>query len=271
MDCPQCGAEVPSDDEFCGKCGYARRDHGPERLDQSRIRMHEEPDPGAQPEPTGPRRSNAFANTPCSGCPATGAPPAEDATPCRPRPCLPLHPRSSLRRGRGEPARRRRRCSAFRVPIFPIPQSPRRRPSDRQRAEQAFGSRERRPDPAATEPSDAGASSLRQRQRAAAGDPSKEKGASRACGARPSRGSLARLPLSDVEWLARRQTTRCSATSVGRATRPSPSSAGSAARALAAASPGRATSSRTATAWWHRSGGARWGRCIAPSTCRSAR
>ncbi|MBW2381763.1 MAG: zinc-ribbon domain-containing protein, partial [Deltaproteobacteria bacterium] len=29
MDCPQCGAEVPADDEFCGKCGYARRDQGP--------------------------------------------------------------------------------------------------------------------------------------------------------------------------------------------------------------------------------------------------
>ena len=47
MDCPQCGAEVPSDDAFCGKCGYARRDQGPDRLDQSRIRMHESPDPSA--------------------------------------------------------------------------------------------------------------------------------------------------------------------------------------------------------------------------------
>jgi predicted nucleic acid-binding Zn ribbon protein len=44
MDCPQCGASVPSDDAFCGKCGYAMRNHGPERLDQSRIRVHEEPD-----------------------------------------------------------------------------------------------------------------------------------------------------------------------------------------------------------------------------------
>ena len=42
MDCPQCGAEVPSDDLFCGKCGYAMRDGGPERVDQSRIRVHEE-------------------------------------------------------------------------------------------------------------------------------------------------------------------------------------------------------------------------------------
>jgi hypothetical protein len=43
MDCPQCGAEVPSDDLFCGKCGYAMRDGSPERVDQSRIRVHEEP------------------------------------------------------------------------------------------------------------------------------------------------------------------------------------------------------------------------------------
>jgi len=45
MDCPQCGAEVPSDNTFCGKCGYAMRDHGPQRTDQSRIRVHEEPAP----------------------------------------------------------------------------------------------------------------------------------------------------------------------------------------------------------------------------------
>jgi len=45
MDCPQCGAEVPSDNAFCGKCGYAMRDHGPQRTDQSRIRVHEEPTP----------------------------------------------------------------------------------------------------------------------------------------------------------------------------------------------------------------------------------
>ena len=43
MDCPQCGAQVPSDDAFCGKCGYAMRENAPERVDQSRIRVHEEP------------------------------------------------------------------------------------------------------------------------------------------------------------------------------------------------------------------------------------
>ena len=45
MACPQCGAEVPSDDAFCGKCGYAMREGTPERVDQSRIRVYEEPDP----------------------------------------------------------------------------------------------------------------------------------------------------------------------------------------------------------------------------------
>ena len=43
MDCPLCGAAVSSDDAFCGKCGYAMRDGAPERIDQSRIRVHEEP------------------------------------------------------------------------------------------------------------------------------------------------------------------------------------------------------------------------------------
>jgi hypothetical protein len=53
MDCPQCGAGVPADDLFCGKCGYAMRDQGPQRVDQSRIRVHEEPQPAAQEPPTG--------------------------------------------------------------------------------------------------------------------------------------------------------------------------------------------------------------------------
>jgi predicted nucleic acid-binding Zn ribbon protein len=52
MDCPQCGARVPSDDAFCGKCGYAMRNHGPERLDQSRIRVHEGPDSAEYEQPS---------------------------------------------------------------------------------------------------------------------------------------------------------------------------------------------------------------------------
>ena len=57
MDCPQCGAEVPSDDLFCGKCGYAMRDGGPERVDQSRIRVHEEPAPLTSQSPPTPLSS----------------------------------------------------------------------------------------------------------------------------------------------------------------------------------------------------------------------
>ncbi len=52
MDCPQCGAAVSSDDAFCGKCGYAMREGAPERLDQSRIRVHEEPETSRE-EPSG--------------------------------------------------------------------------------------------------------------------------------------------------------------------------------------------------------------------------
>lgn len=74
MDCPQCGAEVPTDDSFCGKCGYAMRDEGPERLDQSRIRVHEEPRP---PEPdiatSGPSQQRIRKHT-VMGMP-TAAPP----------------------------------------------------------------------------------------------------------------------------------------------------------------------------------------------------
>ena len=58
MKCPQCGAEVPSENEFCGKCGYAMRDEGTGRTDESRIRVHEEPTPTVddrQNRPSSPR------------------------------------------------------------------------------------------------------------------------------------------------------------------------------------------------------------------------
>ena len=93
MKCPQCGAEVPSDDAFCGKCGYARRDQTPDRLDQSRIRVHETPDPSSE---DGPRRSISQkrvrkhtvlgmpAGTPPAGFPAAAAPEPAPATPAPP-------------------------------------------------------------------------------------------------------------------------------------------------------------------------------------------
>ena len=52
MDCPRCGAKVPSADAFCGKCGYAMREQAPGRVDQSRIRVHEEPSPETETQPS---------------------------------------------------------------------------------------------------------------------------------------------------------------------------------------------------------------------------
>ncbi len=62
MDCPQCGAQVPSDDAFCGKCGYAMRNHGPERVDQSRIRVYEERRAGA-PDSSGANEPSTSASS----------------------------------------------------------------------------------------------------------------------------------------------------------------------------------------------------------------
>jgi predicted nucleic acid-binding Zn ribbon protein len=89
MDCPQCGAEVPSDDLFCGKCGYAMRDGGPERVDQSRIRMHEEPDPAAgEPSSRGSSqqriRKHTVMGMPSATPPAGTRTPAPVATPPAP-------------------------------------------------------------------------------------------------------------------------------------------------------------------------------------------
>lgn len=94
MDCPQCGAEVPSDDAFCGKCGYARRDHAPERLDQSRIRMHEAPDPVRDEQPgQGPSKRRARKHTVLGVAPGTppvgfpaAPPPSAAPSPEQPKP-----------------------------------------------------------------------------------------------------------------------------------------------------------------------------------------
>ncbi len=100
MDCPQCGAEVPSDDAFCGKCGYARRDHAPERLDQSRIRMHEERDPAAQAEPPRSSSQQRVRKHTVLGMPtAAGAPPVDRPAPAStpPPPPTPLSAARSAR------------------------------------------------------------------------------------------------------------------------------------------------------------------------------
>ncbi len=85
MDCPQCGAEVPSDNAFCGKCGYAMRDDGPQRTDQSRIRVHEEPAPdyerdrGSRPSSPRIRTRTVLGMPPVSLRP--GEPPPESEPP----------------------------------------------------------------------------------------------------------------------------------------------------------------------------------------------
>ncbi len=88
MDCPQCGAEVPNDDAFCGKCGYARRDQAPDRVDQSRIRVHEEPEQQAESPgrpPSQPRiRKHTVMGMPLA-TPPTGSPtPSQAAEPPAP-------------------------------------------------------------------------------------------------------------------------------------------------------------------------------------------
>lgn len=88
MDCPQCGAEVPNDDAFCGKCGYAMRDQGPERVDQSRIRLHEEPDPATSESDPPPRgaspqrvRKHTVMGMPSAVPPKGGARPESGSKP----------------------------------------------------------------------------------------------------------------------------------------------------------------------------------------------
>jgi hypothetical protein len=89
MDCPQCGAEVPSDDAFCGKCGYAMREGGPERVDQSRIRVHEEP---ASPEPTPPPGSSGKGMRQKTMLGMPSVTPRRQAPPAPPEPHAPAPP-----------------------------------------------------------------------------------------------------------------------------------------------------------------------------------
>jgi len=101
MDCPQCGAEVPSDDAFCGKCGYAMRDHGPDRLDQSRIRVHEEPDPTTMERPSSVSSQQRIRKHTVLGMPSlpAAAGRASSATP-------PPPPPTSLPSARSESSRK---------------------------------------------------------------------------------------------------------------------------------------------------------------------
>jgi hypothetical protein len=100
MDCPQCGAKVPSEDAFCGKCGYAMRNHGPERLDQSRIRVHEEPDSAANELAGRSLSHQRIRKHTMVGMPSA-SPPQAESTGKPPQPSAPT-PLASARSGRAD-------------------------------------------------------------------------------------------------------------------------------------------------------------------------
>ena len=87
--CPQCNAEVPSDNAFCGKCGYAMRDQGPHHLDRSRIRVHEgppsEPPPAAKQRPARQKTVLGIPPAAAGEAPKQGPADAEPAAPATPK------------------------------------------------------------------------------------------------------------------------------------------------------------------------------------------
>lgn len=121
MDCPQCGAEVPSDDLFCGKCGYAMRDGGPERLDQSWIRMHEEPDPAANdPSIRGSSQQRIRKHT-VMGMPAA-TPPAGTRIPAPPM--APPAPPTEISTARSRAEKRTPQKTMLGIPRPDFPEPP---------------------------------------------------------------------------------------------------------------------------------------------------
>ena len=82
--CPQCSTEVPTDNAFCGKCGYAMRDQVPHNLNRSRIRVHEEPEPPPPPSPSKSPRAKTVLGMPTA---ISTRPPktSPDTSPASPR------------------------------------------------------------------------------------------------------------------------------------------------------------------------------------------
>lgn len=123
MDCPQCGAGVPSDDLFCGKCGYAMRDGGPERVDQSRIRMHEEPDPAAQaPKNQGSSQQRIRKHT-VMGMPAA-TPPTGTRTSAPSEPPPPPSPPTEISTARSRAQKRTLQKTMLGIPRPDFPRPP---------------------------------------------------------------------------------------------------------------------------------------------------
>jgi hypothetical protein len=122
MDCPQCGAGVPSDDLFCGKCGYAMRDHGPERLDQSRIRMHEEPERSTKSSAQRSLSHQRVRKHTVLGIP-TVTPPEGSVAPV-PEPSAPAPPTPIASARTGRAGGRTPQKTMLGIPRHEIPESP---------------------------------------------------------------------------------------------------------------------------------------------------
>jgi hypothetical protein len=121
MDCPQCGAKVPSDDLFCGKCGYAMRDDGPGRVDQSRIRVHEGPDPAAPRSPSGTSTQQRIRKHTMMGMPSA-TPPAGTRTP--PVAATPPSPPTEISTARSRAQKRTPQKTMLGIPRPDFPERP---------------------------------------------------------------------------------------------------------------------------------------------------
>ena len=151
MDCPQCGAEVPPDDLFCGKCGYAMREGGPERVDQSRIRVHEEPEePAEAPARTSSSQQRIRKHT-VMGMP-TATPPTGTRTP---PPAVPPTPPTEISTARSRSQKRTPQKTMLGIPRpdFPVPP-----PGDAVPAAPAEAHEEAPATPASDEPSSSSSS-----------------------------------------------------------------------------------------------------------------
>ena len=128
MDCPQCATEVPADNAFCGKCGYAMRDEGPQRTDQSRIRVHEEPAPPDEEDrhtrPSSPRiRKHTVLGMPPATRRLSDQPAASEPPPPPPPPPSPPPPPTSLASARSSRRTPQKTMMGFPHPELPDPRA----------------------------------------------------------------------------------------------------------------------------------------------------
>lgn len=157
MDCPQCGAEVPSDDLFCGKCGYAMRDGGPERVDQSRIRVHEGREDTDRDQSSGAGSQQRVRKHTVMGMPSA-TPPAGTPTPSL---AMPPSPPTEISTARSRAERRTPQKTMLGIPRPDFPEPP----SGAASAPSGFAERETSSDAAGVSGSEVSSPSHRARAR----------------------------------------------------------------------------------------------------------